>query len=72
MDVSGLLIGLIWLVLAIIVIGVVYWALTKMAAAAGAPPIVTTGIQVLCVLVIVIALVYWLAGVLPGHVGRVR
>jgi hypothetical protein len=65
MPIQSLIVGLIWVVLAIVVIGVVYWALAKMAAAGGAPPIVTTGLQVIAGLLCLLVVVYWLVNVLP-------
>lgn len=65
MNVESLLLGLIWVVIAIVVIGVIYWALTQLATALSAPPVVAVGIRVICVLLAVLVILYWLLGNAP-------
>ena len=52
--------------IAVAVIGVVYWALTKLATVIGAPPIVTVAIQIVCVVLVCLVLLYMAMAIIPS------
>lgn len=61
----GLLTLLIYVVVALIVLGLLWWAVTRLSAAFGIPEPIKTVIIVLLVIICVIAILYALLGNMP-------
>src|SRR4029077_18622599 len=65
-NIQALLVGLIWVAIYLGVLYVVYWALTKLVGALGAPSGLNVVVQVICVLIGVLIILAWVTGNLPA------